>query len=73
MMTLYRFTSHELRTPIAITEANLSTALLDKMSKGMKAETKKLLVAAHDNVVFLANLVGDLATLARAEKENARY
>jgi signal transduction histidine kinase len=29
-------TSHELRTPIAITEANLSTALLEKMSDGMQ-------------------------------------
>lgn len=61
-------TSHELRTPIAIIEANLSTSLLDNMSKGMQDKTKELVEAAHENVVFLANLVGDLATLARAEK-----
>lgn len=61
-------TSHELRTPIAIIEANLSTSLLENMSKGMQEKTKKLVEAAHDNVIFLANLVGDLSTLARAEK-----
>jgi len=61
-------TSHELRTPIAIIEANLSTSLLDNMSNGMQDKTKELVEAAHENVIFLANLVGDLSTLARAEK-----
>ena len=62
-------TSHELRTPVAIIEANLSTALLGAMSKGMKKKTRDLITAAHDNTIFLANLISDLATLARAEKE----
>ncbi len=62
-------TSHELRTPVAIIEANLSTALLEAMSKGMKKKTRDLITAAHDNTIFLANLVSDLATLARAEKK----
>jgi len=62
-------TSHELRTPIAIVEANLSTALLENMQQGMQEKTKKLIEAAHDNIMFLANLVSDLTTLARAEKE----
>jgi len=61
-------TSHELRTPIAIIEANLSTSLLDSMSKGMQDKTRDLVKAAHENVIFLANLVGDLSTLARAER-----
>ncbi len=63
-------TSHELRTPIAIAEANLSTALLEKMSEGIQDKTKALLEAAHDNVIFLAGLVGDLATLSRAEQKS---
>jgi len=62
-------TSHELRTPIAIAEANLSTALMDKLSVGIQDKTKALIEAAHDNVVFLANLVSDLATLSKAERK----
>jgi PAS domain S-box-containing protein len=62
-------TSHELRTPIAIAEANLSTALMEKLSVGIQDKTKALIEAAHDNVVFLANLVSDLATLSKAERK----
>ncbi len=60
--------SHELRTPIAITEANVSNAqyLVEKGSDlgGIKGALK----AAHDQVMFLANMVNDLATLSRAER-----
>ncbi len=60
-------TSHELRTPIAIAEANLSTALLPNLAPE-NSKTKDLLSKAYDNVVFLSDLVNDLSTLARAER-----
>lgn len=60
-------TSHELRTPIAITEANLSTALLPDFEPD-NPKTKDLLEKAHENVVFLSDLVNDLSVLAKAER-----
>lgn len=60
-------TSHELRTPIAITEANISTALLPKISKSAKKQ-RDLLEQAHSNIIFLSQLVDDITTLARAER-----
>lgn len=60
--------SHELRTPIAIAEANISTAMMPKFSKQLSKDGQKLLVQAHENVVFLSNLVSDLHVLAQAEK-----
>jgi signal transduction histidine kinase len=59
--------SHELRTPLAIAEANLSTALLPGYAK-IDAKAKDLLRHAHDNLVFLSELIEDLTTLARAER-----
>ncbi len=63
-------TSHELRTPIAIAEANISTALLPQMVTGMSKQAQDLLNQAHAQVMFLANLVNDLTTLARAERDD---
>ena len=60
--------SHELRTPIAIMEGNISTAMLEKYSKSMDPEALKLLQQAHQNILFLSDLVNDLTTLARAER-----
>lgn len=60
-------TSHELRTPIAIAEANLSTALLPKLAPE-NSQTKDLLDKAYDNIVFLSDLVNDLSMLAKAER-----
>jgi two-component system, OmpR family, phosphate regulon sensor histidine kinase PhoR len=60
-------TSHELRTPLAIAEANLSTALLPGFSK-MDPKAKELVEQAHHNIVFLSQLIADLATLSRAER-----
>lgn len=59
--------SHELRTPIAIAEANVSTALLPNMVKD-HAKVAELLEQAHKNVLFLADLVNDITTLAHAER-----
>jgi two-component system phosphate regulon sensor histidine kinase PhoR len=60
-------TSHELRTPLAIAEANLSTALLPGYAK-IPPKAKTLLNQAHDNIVFLSELIQDLTTLSRAER-----
>jgi len=58
--------SHELRTPITIAEANLSTALLDKIDDADKQA--EMIQQAHQNVLFLAELVNDITTLAHAER-----
>ncbi|MEX0934414.1 MAG: ATP-binding protein, partial [Candidatus Saccharimonadales bacterium] len=60
--------SHELRTPIAIAEANISTAMMPKFSEQLTEEGQKLLEQAHENVIFLSNLVDDLHVLAMAER-----
>ena len=60
--------SHELRTPIAIAEGNLSTALLPKFSDQLSEEGRALLEQAHENVVFLSTLVNDLHILSQAEQ-----
>lgn len=60
--------SHELRTPIAISEGNIGNAefLVDK-GADMTA-IKQALSEAHNQVLFLADLINDLATLSRAER-----
>lgn len=59
--------THELRTPLAIAEANISTALMPGFSK-IEDKAKDLLNQAHHNVVFMGELIKDLTTLARAEQ-----
>lgn len=60
--------SHELRTPIAIAEGNISNAQFI-IEKGMPAEqVKKALRDSHEQIMFLASMVNDLATLSRAER-----
>ncbi len=60
--------SHELRTPIAITEGKISNAMLT--SKNTKADKKisKSLEEAHNQILFLAAMINDLSTLARADR-----
>jgi two-component system phosphate regulon sensor histidine kinase PhoR len=60
--------SHELRTPIAITEANISNAQYMAERDHDTVQIKNALQQAHDQVLFLANMVNDLATLSRAER-----
>ncbi|HMR73021.1 MAG TPA: HAMP domain-containing sensor histidine kinase [Candidatus Saccharibacteria bacterium] len=60
--------SHELRTPITITEGSISNAQL-LLERGAQLELlKKTFTEAHDQIVFLANMVNDLGTLSRAER-----
>jgi two-component system phosphate regulon sensor histidine kinase PhoR len=60
--------SHELRTPIAIAEGNISNARFSVEKSGGSAEVTKGLKEAHDQVLFLADMINDLSTLSRAER-----
>ena len=61
--------SHELRTPITIVEGTISNV---QVMMGHPDATKKMLSdavgVAHEQVIFLANMVNDLSTLSRAER-----
>ncbi len=60
--------SHELRTPIAITEGDVSNALFIAEKTGNLDQVKQALKEAHNQVLFLADLVNDLSMLSRAER-----
>jgi PAS domain S-box-containing protein len=60
--------SHELRTPIAISEGNISNAQLIAEKTGDMDKVKSSLQEAHNQVLFLADMINDLATLSRAER-----
>ena len=60
--------SHELRTPIAIAEGNLSNAKLMAQKVSGAESIQKALEDAHSQVLFLADMINDLATLSRAER-----
>ena len=60
--------SHELRTPIAISEGNIGNAEFIVEKGGDMAAVKKALKEAHAQVLFLADMINDLATLSRAER-----
>lgn len=60
--------SHELRTPIAISEGNISNAEFIVNKTGDIKAVKDALKAAHDQILFLADMINDLSTLSRAER-----
>lgn len=60
--------SHELRTPIAISEGNISNAQFIAEKSGDIEAIKKALDEAHNQVLFLADMINDLSTLSRAER-----
>lgn len=60
--------SHELRTPIAITEGEVSNAQFMADKADGSPELKKALDEAHNQVLFLADMINDLSTLSRAER-----
>lgn len=64
--------SHELRTPITIAEGNLSNALYTAQKSGDMTMITKALTEAHDQVIFLAEMINDLATLSRAENNKLK-
>lgn len=60
--------SHELRTPIAIAEGNLSNAQFIVSKGGALSEIKQALKEAHNQIMFLSDMINDLSTLSRAER-----
>ncbi len=60
--------SHELRTPVTIAEGNIGNARYIFERHGDLTQVESALKAAHDQVTFLAGLINDLSTLARAER-----
>jgi two-component system sensor histidine kinase VicK len=60
--------SHELRTPIAIAEGNVGNAQLISEKTGDLAAIKQALKEAHNQIIFLADIINDLSTLSRAER-----
>lgn len=60
--------SHELRTPITIAEGNISNSEMILERSGNIEEVKYALREAHDQVLFLSEMINDLSTLSRAEQ-----
>lgn len=60
--------SHELRTPIAIAEGNISNVQFLADKNNTPDSIKQALQASYDQIVFLAGMINDLATLSRAER-----
>ncbi|MBC7546495.1 PAS domain-containing sensor histidine kinase [Candidatus Saccharibacteria bacterium] len=60
--------SHELRTPIAISEGNIGNAQFILEKTGDMEAVRGALKEAHNQVLFLADMINDLATLSRAER-----
>lgn len=63
-------TSHELRTPLTIAEGTISNVqvMLDHPDITNKM-LKDAVNTAHEQIIFLANMVNDLSTLSRAERD----
>jgi two-component system, OmpR family, phosphate regulon sensor histidine kinase PhoR len=60
--------SHELRTPIAIAEGNIGNAEFVVKKAGGDETIKKALHQAHEQILFLGEMINDLSTLSRAER-----
>ncbi len=61
--------SHELRTPVTVTEASISNSMIMNERGVNDEKIGKSLKVAHDQAIFLANMLNDLATFARAEND----
>jgi two-component system sensor histidine kinase ResE len=60
--------SHELRTPIAIAEGAISNAQFILEKTGDKDMISQALESAHQQAVYLEDMINDLSTLSRAER-----
>lgn len=59
--------SHELRNPVAVAEGSLSNAILLTQKAQTQGAVPSLLSAAHEQIIFLGNLINDLAAISRAD------
>lgn len=64
--------SHELRTPAAVAEGYISNAMFAAGQKQNKLSVDDALKEAHEQVLYLANMINDLATLSRAERSDVK-
>ena len=62
-------TSHELRTPIAVTEANISL-ILNNHKIILVDDTKRMLIKAHNEVLNLADIVNQLTELSEIDRKD---
>jgi len=63
--------SHELRTPIAVSEASIAMAqLVAKKSNKESTQISQSLENAHHQIMFLSEMINDLSTLSRAERDD---
>lgn len=60
--------SHELRTPITITEASISNMQVLAERDNASVAIKQGLGDAHEQVLYLAKMINDLSALSRAEQ-----
>ena len=60
--------SHELRTPVAIAEGALSNLQFLMEKKADISTFSKTLDAAHNQILYLGQMVNDLSTLSRAQR-----
>lgn len=60
--------SHELRTPIAIAEGEVGNAEYMAKKVAKNKQMSDALKQAHDQILFLSNMINDLSTLSRAER-----
>ncbi len=60
--------SHELRTPVAITEGAVGNAQFIAEKTGDIEKIKEALNTAHKQAIYLENMINDLSTLSRAER-----
>lgn len=61
--------THELRTPVAVTEGKLSNLQVIAQNEKASQRVKKDISESHDQVLYLASLINDLSSLARAERK----
>ena len=62
-------TSHELRTPIAVTEANISL-ILNNHKIILADDSKRMLIKAHNEVLNLADIVNQLTELSEIDRKD---
>lgn len=60
--------SHELRTPVAVTEGAVGNALFMLEKTGDLEKIKESLENAHKQAKYLEDMINDLSTLSRAER-----
>lgn len=60
--------SHELRTPVAISEGNIGNAQYIVEKSGDLTAIKQALKEAHNQIMFLSDMINDLSTLSRSER-----